>query len=242
MNLRDLGGYPTGDGGLVRRRQLYRSDHLNLVTDAGLDALRGLGLRTVLDLRMPVERERQPSRLPEGLDIVHPNPIGADGAAQVELLEEVKAGRVSTITVADVVGLYIAMLGDAHQMFGDVMRTLAEPNRLPALFHCTAGKDRTGLAAALLLDLVGVDESTIVADYELTTHYRSKARIAELRGQLAPLGIDVEQIIPLLVAPPEALRAALDWIADRGGTELYLTDVCGVSPTDLIRLREILVE
>jgi len=228
LNFRDLGGYIGAGGRRVRHGLVYRSDHLAFVTDRGEASLAALGLRTVVDLRMPNERERQPSRLPPGPVVHHPNPRGADGAAQVEILEEVRSGRVTSVTAQDMADMYLSMLEEATAMFAAVVRTVAAPDALPVLFHCAAGKDRTGLVAALLLRLAGVDDDTIVDDYELTTHYRSHHRIAELRPELERVGVSVEAIVAMIVAPPLAMRAALGWLDGAGGVEAYLTERCGV--------------
>ena len=235
-NFRDLGGYVGAGGRRVRRGLVYRSDHLAFVTDRGVSSIDALGLRTVLDLRMPNERERQPSRLPPGPVVQHPNPRGADGAAQVEILEEVRAGRVTSVTEQDMADMYLSMLDEATEMFAAVVRAVAAPEALPVLFHCAAGKDRTGLAAALLLRLVGVDDDTIVRDYELTTHYRSAHRIAELRPELERVGVSIEAIVSMITAPPAAMRAALAWLDGVGGVEAYLTERCDVEPAVLAQV------
>ena len=242
LNFRELGGYIGAGGRRVRRGLVYRSDHLAFVTDRGEASLAALGLRTIVDLRMPNERERQPSRLPPGPVVQHPNPRGADGAAQVEILEEVRSGRVTSVTEQDMADMYLSMLDEATAMFAAVVRTIAAPEALPVLFHCAAGKDRTGLAAALLLRLVGVDDDTIVRDYELTTHYRSAHRIAELRPELERAGVSIEAIVSMLVAPPAAMRAALAWLDGVGGVDAYLIGRCGVEADVLAQVSTTLLD
>jgi protein-tyrosine phosphatase len=232
LNLRDVGGYPTADGRVVRRGRLFRSDHLNGVTDDGLRALDALGLRTVLDLRVPHERERQPSRLPDGVDVHHVNPF-TGGSALTDVLEDIRAGRVTSVTEDDVADGYRTMLADAGVMFASVVLVAGQADRLPALFHCTAGKDRTGIAAAIVHRLLGVADDVIATDFELTNQYRSPVRIAQIRPELEALGLDVEDFRPAFSAPVSALRAALDWLDAAGGVEAYLTDACGLATTDL---------
>ena len=241
LNFRDVGGYATTEGRAMRTGLLFRSDHLSAVTDAGLQTLTSLGLRTVVDLRMPVERERQPSRLPDGVDVVLGHASGADDAAQIELMEEIKAGRVTSVDEADIIEMYETMLADATGMFATVLRTAADAARRPVLFHCTAGKDRTGLSAALVQRLCGVDDEAIVRDFALTNPYRTAIRLRQLGAELAALGVDLAPVRTLIVAPVPALRAALAWLDRNGGTESYAIDACGVGGETVDALRAALV-
>jgi protein-tyrosine phosphatase len=128
-------------------------------------------------------------------------------------------------------------------VFGEVLTMLAEPEHLPAVFHCTAGKDRTGLTAALVLSTLGVDDAQILDDYELSNRFRSAVRIAEIRPALEENGIDIERYLPLFSAPRRAMAAALEGIgATYGSVEAYLTGPASVAPATLAALREHLLE
>ena len=108
-------------------------------------------------------------------------------------------------------------------VFARLITELAEAQHRPAVFHCTAGKDRTGLAAALLLDVLGVDREHILDDYELTNVTRSEQRIAELTPELEAAGIDVDLVRPYLSAPRAAMADTLDWLdRELDGSEGYL--------------------
>ncbi len=241
LNFRDVGGYATADGRRMRTGVVFRSDHLNTVTDDGLAVFSTLGLRRVVDLRMPSERERQPSRLPDGLEVVLGHDSGADSAAQVEIMEEIKAGRVAGVTDDDIAVMYTDMLRDATFMFATVLSTVAQAATHPVLFHCTAGKDRTGLSAALIQRLCGVPDASIEQDYTLTNPYRAETRFAQLRAELESLGIDMELVRPLIGAPLSALRVALAWLDDNGGTEAYVTGHLGLDRATVATLRDALV-
>jgi protein-tyrosine phosphatase len=156
-------------------------------------------------------------------------------------MEEIKAGRVTSVTDDDVAVMYTDMLRDARFMFATVLTTVARSTTHPVLFHCTAGKDRTGLSAALIQRLCGVPDAFIERDYTLTNPYRAEARFAQLSEELVPLGIDVEAIRALIGAPLPALRTALAWIDERGGTEAYVVDHLGVTRADVAALRAGLV-
>ena len=237
LNLRDIGGYETVDGHQVRRGRLYRSDHLNDVTDEGFAVLADLGLRTVLDLRLQSERDRQPSRLPSGIDVRNVNPLGAAGAAQHEMMEQIRSGQLTSLSEDDIATMYRTMLADAGEMFAAVVLVAGRPDELPALFHCTAGKDRTGLAAAVLLRLLGVADDVILAEFALTNEYRTPARIAQMAPEFAKMGLDITNFLALFGAPESAMRSALTWLDERGGVETYLTDGCALSRDDLAAAR-----
>jgi len=109
------------------------------------------------------------------------------------------------------------------------------------VYHCTAGKDRTGLVTALLLSVLGVDEATILDDYELTNRYRSKWRVEELRPQLAEQGLDIDAFLPLFTAPRKALKTALAGVRERHGSVEGYLDAHGLDPGVLDSLRTRLV-
>ena len=115
-------------------------------------------------------------------------------------------------------------------------------DRLPAVFHCTAGKDRTGVAAALLLEVLGVDREHVLDDYELSTRYRSGPRIEELRPRLVAAGVDVESVRPFLSAPRPALAAGLATVDERHGSVIEFLLASGLDPEVPARLKAELLE
>jgi hypothetical protein len=165
-NFRDLGGYATADGRTTRWGTLFRSDTLHELTAGDVGLLAELGLVTILDLRTSVEVEatgrgplaatpveyRHLSVLPE---------TGAGGSDGEAVAAPAPAGD-------DLAERYLWYLDGGQAALAEAIDLLAEPDRLPAVFHCAAGKDRTGVLAALVLDLVGVEREVIVADYVLT--------------------------------------------------------------------------
>ena len=243
LNFRDLGGYRTADGRRVRWGLVFRSDGLDQLTDADLDSLRRLGIRVVHDFRFDLERQRRPSRLPDdGSILVESLAIGGDASQERELLDLIMTGELTEVGIDFMVETYLEMVDTGAPAFGRLLTSLAVPDRLPALFHCTAGKDRTGIAAALLLSLVGVDDQTVLDDYELSTTLRSDVRIEQLRPTLEAAGVVIENVRPFLSAPRPALAAALGLIAERhGSVERYLVDQAGVEAAALETLRRHLV-
>jgi len=119
----------------------------------------------------------------------------------------------------------------------------ADPANHPMVFHCTAGKDRTGLMAMLLLGALGVPDEDIVRDYELTTHYRSSKRMVVLRPQLEAAGVDVDAVLPFLTAQAPVMAATIEQLEARHGSiEGYLSGPAAVTPETLRQLRTVLTE
>jgi protein-tyrosine phosphatase len=242
-NFRDLGGY-RGLLGSVRWGRLYRSDHLGELTDGDLEAIAGLGVQLVVDYRGPHEHEAMPSRI--GLDGPirrHDRAIGDGTVEGVSLWDAILDGSLGAFGEDDLAEFYLRTLRTSADVFGEVLTMLAEPDHVPAVFHCTAGKDRTGLTAALVLSTLGVDDAQILDDYELSNRFRSAVRLGEIRPLLAEQGIDIEGYLPLFTAPRRAMAAALAGIDQTwGSVEAYLTGPAGVAPGTLAALRDQLVD
>ena len=212
FNIRDLGGYVTTHGHQTRWRTLLRADSLHRLTPAAQTALIAHGVRTVIDLRWTFET------------LQAPNPLAASSAVRYHHLslwgDEWPLERLPA-TYAE---LYCLLLDERQAQIGRVLATLAAPGALPALFHCAAGKDRTGVIAALALALVGVPVATIVEDYALSAHYLADA----YPGQ------------PPVECPPAAMLATLDHLERRhGGAERYLL-AAGLTPGEQVALRQAL--
>jgi protein-tyrosine phosphatase len=138
---------------------------------------------------------------------------------------------------------YLAMLEGSPEVFGGLVRHVAHADHHPVVFHCTAGKDRTGLGAALLLGAVGVADDVIVEDYRLTDDFRSVHRLAEIAPQLEEQGLALDDLKVLFTSPAETMELTLAALDERwGGIEGYLTGPAGVSRQTLDDLAEALVE
>jgi protein-tyrosine phosphatase len=242
-NFRDLGGY-RGLEGNVRWGRLYRSDHLGDLTDADLDAVHGLGVTLVVDYRGPHEHDTTPSRIaPDGPIRRHDRAIGDGTVEGVSLWDAILDGSLTGFDESDLTAFYLRTLRSSADVFGEVLTMLAEPDHLPAVFHCTAGKDRTGLTAALVLSTLGIDDAQILDDYELSNRYRSAVRLAEIRPLLEDKGIEMDAYLPLFTAPRRAMAAALAGIDDTyGSVSAYLTGTASVAPATLDALRDRLLE
>lgn len=242
LNFRDLGGYPAV-GGVTRWGAVYRSDRLNELTGADLAHLGAIGLRTVCDFRYDREVEEDPSRLPEGARIVRLAVGVAPGDNPRSLEDLIRAGEITQVTTASMAEGYLRMLETQAALFGELIRLVGQDEHHAVVIHCTAGKDRTGLGAALLLGAVGVDEDVIIEDYALTDDYRSPHRLAEIGPQIEAQGLDLDDLRVLFTAPAETMALTLGHITDRwGGIEGYLTGPAGVTAGELDALRAVWVE
>ncbi|WP_412540836.1 tyrosine-protein phosphatase [Longispora sp. K20-0274] len=160
-NFRDLGGYRTADGRTVAWQRLYRSDSLGKLQGDDQSRFEKLGIRTVIDLRYPFEIEAR-GRVPESPGLSYHNlSIEHRPYSQPSLGPEVETGPF-------LAGKYAEVAEDGAVELKEALELIAADERAPVVFHCAAGKDRTGLLAALVLGLLGVSEEDIVADFALT--------------------------------------------------------------------------
>lgn len=246
VNLRDVGGQRTAEGRSVRTGVLYRSGQLDQVDGAGLD---DLGLATVFDLRGDDEVETAPDRLPPEVEVLHLDVLAdsreriathlTDLMTQPKLVEEtLRSGAVEQhyrTTYRNLV-----LLDSARSAYATLFARLAADDR-PALFHCTAGKDRTGWAAASLLELLGVDEATVTEDY-LRSSEPVLASFQAVFDRFAEIGGDPAVLIPVFAVTTEyldAARAAAD--EQYGGVEGWFRDGLGLGDDQLDALRTRLI-
>jgi protein-tyrosine phosphatase len=250
-NLRDLGGYTTGDGRTVRRGLLYRSTELSNVSGSDEATLAGFGLHTVFDLRTEAEQRSQPDLLPDGVTLI-PCDVMADatGAAPAQLEEVLADPATATSLLAD--GQGAAYMIDAYRQFVTMpsaltayrrlFSSLLEPGTLPALFHCATGKDRTGWATAALFLLLGVPDEAVRAEYLLTNDHLLPA-LRPVFDLFAATGGNAELLRPLLGVDASYLDAALDEMRARYGTvQSYFADGLGLDAAAQEQLKALLLE
>ena len=232
-NFRDVGGYLNTQGRRVRRGQVFRSDHLAGLTGEDLARLQSLGIGHSLDFRGVNEYTATPYAIP-GVERVALT-IEPTVIARMQAL--VAQGVVPTTdeTVDLMRETYRDFVNHNAATFGRFLKHLLE-KPTPQVFHCTAGKDRTGFAAALLLSALEVDRATIEHDYLLTNQlYKRDVR---LEGQGHPHVMKV-----LWQVQPEFLHAAFDTVdAQHGGMQDYLHGAIGLNPQELAELKRLLLE
>ena len=242
-NFRETGGYPTMDNRWVRSGLVFRTDHLNELTDADVNTLEAIGIRSVYDFRLNDEVTRQPSRLPSSLTPVQLGfgDAGLD-SAMIDVVRDILAGKRAVPDASFWDENYLAIVDAGRPMFVELFRALADPINLPAVFHCTGGKDRTGLANAMLLTTLGVNQTIVIDDFLLTNVYRTPFRIAALAPGLRAAGVEVGLAIPIIGVCRSALVSALSHLETRyGGVEAYLADG-GLTASDLSAVRANLIE
>ena len=237
VNFRDIGGYPASPGRRLRWRRIYRSDNLGGLTEADVLRLSELGLRTLIDFRLPSERRRLPNRLPPGSALTSVE-IGFIPEGTIDMLRGVVDGTLSLRDVeARVTEQYRRFATEHNAEYGRALRYLLDERNLPLLLHCTSGKDRTGYAVALVLMAVGTPRETIVEDYVLTNSF--KRDIAHMFG--AATAPDVANLI--MSAQAKYLEAAFERIDGRyGSTDAYLARGLGLTDAERARLVETLTE
>ena len=250
-NARDLGGYPTADGRRVRRGLLYRASALHRLTEADVEAVRGLRLACLIDLRHPAEVELiGANRLPTP-------PPGRVLALPLLDPEHDIFGRIASAlargsgapalppggTAGAMVDLYrwFVTAGLPREVCAAALRLIASPDGLPLMFHCTAGKDRTGWLAALVLSVLGVDRELIVDDYLRTNELNAEAT-AFLLSRYADKVADPGPIAPLFEARREYLEAAFAEVDRLGGMDAFVRDGLGLSEAVLADLRTNLLD
>lgn len=208
-NLRDLGGHPTQDGRIVRRDRIYRSAHLAMVPEAS--PVRRLKLRTLVTLQSQVEVSTVGPPDPKLFDSVQWRhiPMGDKWFREGAFTEITKTPGNE----------HLVLVTDFKDAWGKFFTMLAEPQLYPMLFHCSAGRDRTGVGAVMLLELLGVSRDLVLADFlaSNTTFHR------------APL-------------QPEQIQPVFDLIDSHGGIECFMKAELGVAPTSLEVIRHELTE
>ena len=231
-NLRDLGGYRGHAGRTVRWRTLLRSDHLAALTPESLAALQTMGVQRSADFRGRHERTVDAYAW-EGL---HTHALSVEPTVVQKAIVMLQAGGILSVpeTVSLMQDTYRSFVRENAAQFAQLFRLLLEDDA-PMLFHCTAGKDRTGWAAALILEALGVSRADIEHDYLLTNqYYQRPAAMATRAAQAMP----TEILQVLWRVQPAFLASAYDMVArEYGGIPAYLRDVMQLDTAALAHLR-----
>ena len=240
LNLRDIGGYPTTDGRVVRTGCLYRSDELHALTDADLEVVGALGIRVIFDLRNAAERSARPNRLPLDVELLERTSPSPNVPRTTE--EQISSAELPDADDELFAVVYIDLLDRLAPELRTILERAVDAPARPLLFHCAAGKDRTGIAAAVLLGVLGVTDDVILDDYELTSTYFTPRKMDSLATLLAEHGVAEELIRPLLEARRPVLATALRHVHEQwGGFVGYARDRLAVEAELPERLRAALL-
>ncbi len=248
-NFRDLGGYHTADGKRqVRWGMLYRSGTLARLTDQDYAVLSPLGISTIVDFRTTAERTSEPTNWRAGEPEVLFKSYGTKGETALMAVLTAPNAKPADVRAA-MIGFYRQMPERYADQYGEIFHHLVA-YKSPLLFHCTAGKDRTGLAAALILMSLGVSRADAITDYVLTEKagdFRATGTGATTSATSVPYaamrGTQAELMSPLLRADPAYLDAALDQIIkDYGSVQTFVHKRLSVSNAEIAILRARLLE
>lgn len=242
-NLRDLGGYATAGGRRVKWGRLFRSSNLGRLTDKGLAQIKRLGIRLVCDFRTEAETLKLPNRFPDSPAVRYVHlPVQHGEYEPTAVFDRIKKGDYSWISEDFMIQGYIDSIERYPEMWACFFQLLSEARHAPLLFHCTGGKDRTGAAAALILQAMGVPEETVIADYGLSDGYNADVR-RTIYEYLRPYRVDIAKVEPYFTAPESRIRALLKHVDARYGSAVgYLVQRAGVSGETMARLQEDLLE
>jgi protein-tyrosine phosphatase len=235
LNVRDLGGHPTADGGETRFGEIVRSDSVSQLSEAGWEALAAHGIRTVIDLRGDHEREDDPPReLP--LEVRHVPFSEANEREWEEIAEEVEAavGAAPDIETSTR-DVYLIFLEHFKTNVGAGLRAVARAPEGGLVVHCVGGKDRTGMLVAFLLHLAGVADEDIAVDYALSEE-RLRSR-HEAWFAAAETEEELERLRRIAKTPPGSMLGVFRELERRyGSIEDYLKSA-GVEEEDMDRVR-----
>jgi protein-tyrosine phosphatase len=232
LNVRDLGGHRTQDGGETRYGAIVRADSIRQLTDAGWASAVDYGVRTVVDLRMDQELEADPpAELP--VDVVHVSFFDEDEEAFAEVEAVATAAPDYAAATREV---YLVFLERFRRNVAAAIAAVARAPEGVVVVHCMGGKDRTGLVTAFLLHLAGVDDDQIAADYALSEERlqpRHEAWLAE-----AGTEAERERIRRVAATPAESMVGVLEELQRRYGSIEAFLRTGGVTDEDLQLARE----
>lgn len=234
VNCRDLGGYLNRSGLRVRSGMVFRSDQLAEITEADKAQLQALGLRSLCDLRAAEERQQKPNQAffppaPRTYDLGF-MPKGGD-----RLISDARAGSIKIAEIKDrVIDIYRHFVTDRTENFARLLHLLSTES-CPVLIHCTSGRDRTGVASALILSALDVPEETIFEDYIISDYFRR-----DLAFQMGDVGRELMD--ELTKADPDYLQAAFDVMATGwGSVDGYISKALQLSDEKREVLRQLLL-
>lgn len=228
FNFRDLGGTRTKDGHYVKWGKLFRTDDLSNLTSQDLNYLSYIPIESIVDFRAKEEIIKTPDRIPQSVTNVYELSINPGNLSQDEFFSD-KAKSTDFFNLMKDINLRLVSDSACINRYREFFKVLQDEENIPVLYHCTAGKDRTGMATALVYYALGVEEETIISDYLLSNTY--------LRDKYESIVKRYPQLSPVVSVDSAYLNAGLDKIkADYGTVENYLIKVLDV---DISKMRSL---
>jgi len=240
FNFRDFGGYATADGARVKTGMLYRAGVMSFVQEAGRERLARLGIVAICDLRSSKERGERPTRWHEELSV---DLWARDyGHTSADLLSTITAGELDAARMRSLMIDVYRGIAYEHAASFRALFAMLGAGKAPLIVNCSAGKDRTGTAVALVLGALGVPYETIVADYVLTAR-ADFDYLVQVTGGGRARRLPSDAVAPLFAADPDYLEILFDSIRERSGSlEAYLAGELGVGVREVERLRTLLID
>lgn len=243
-NFRDIGGFRTEEGSLMKSGILFRSDHLSKLSEKDQKRIQELEVKVVCDLRTQKECNSKPSRIPDHIQIVNV-PIETQDANRKLLFGFLFRKTGEEEFNRFIRDYYSRITFDKTRQINEVLSVLANKDNLPAIIHCTAGKDRTGIISAFIQLAVGVPYEKVVENYLLTNKYyenRLNQSIKVMRW-MTLFRVTPERMKMILEAKPEYLDEVYKDIQKQyGSIHAYLTDACQIDKQVIYRLKNLLLE
>lgn len=241
-NTRELGGYKTADGLSVKWGMLFRSDKLSDISKTDQAYLQNLGIKKIIDFRSKEEKAEDPDIIPKGISYIE-MPISVDGAMRSKI-EAVLKGETNKEVKSFLIDANKEFVSDYIEVYENFLRGLIDDEG-PILFHCTAGKDRAGFAAAITLIALGVSKEDVIKDYMKTNQF-TKKRIEEIIKQIELMTLyqtDAEILRPLLGVEREYIETAFHTAEEEyGSIENFIKNGLNISDEDIKKLRNKFLE
>jgi len=255
-NFRDLGGYKTSDGRTVKSGLIFRSGELPRLTDDDVQKLQNLGVKTVVNFLTDKEiKASGADRLPKNIKTIHLPIAGGDsgdGGLAVVILDARRKADFSKVPVDLNPEIHRLIVREAKTQYAALLRSLADSEKRPLLFHCSHGVHRTGTAAAVVLSALGVPWESVRKDYLLSNEFR-KEEVARRLNQLRDLAaknqgiklaaVDMTNIKAFYILQPTYIDASLDEAVKRHGSmRKYIRDGLKITDEEVKQLRDALLE
>jgi protein-tyrosine phosphatase len=243
VNFRDLGGYETVDGRRVKWGLMFRSDNLGRLTDRDVAFLQRMGIRLVCDFRTVAEAKKLPDQFPrDGRAKYLHLPIRHGEFDPANTFERIQKGDIEWMTEEFMIKGYIKNIDNFAPVWSTLFNRLSDRSSRPIVFHCTGGKDRAGVCAALILLTLGVPEETVITDHGLSNVYITGV-LEKIYARIRSVGVDPQQVSSYFTAPKNAIVAFIDHIRQTYGSAAgYLRKKAGIEQKVIDQLKKDLLE